>query len=229
MALTITASDSTEFELPPAGATAARCCAVIDLGTQESTYQGETKTQPKILLTFELAELRSDGTPHRVSRRMTASLHKKAQLRAFLEQWRGRAFTDEELRAFNVGKLLNAPCLLNLVHIERAGKQYANILSVSPVPKGMTAPELQDAPVLFDLAAPDWNVFAGLSSRMQETISASPEYQSASAPKSVSLSAPAASRPAPAAPAPATPAPAAATAYAPAGAGFADFDDDIPF
>ncbi|MCK2087971.1 hypothetical protein MXC99_07240, partial [Thauera aromatica] len=129
-------------------------------------------------------------------------------------------------------KLLNAPCLLNLVHIERAGKQYANILSVSPVPKGMTAPELQDAPVLFDLAAPDWNVFAGLSSRMQETISASPEYQSASAPKSVSLSAPAASRPAPAAPAapaPATPAPAAATAYAPAGAGFADFDDDIPF
>ncbi len=155
MALTITATDSTEFELPPAGATAARCAAVIDLGSQQSIYQGETKTQAKILLTFELAELRSDGTPHRVSRRMTASLHKKAQLRAFLEQWRGRAFTDEELRAFNVGKLLKAPCLLNLVHIERAGKQYANILSVSPVPKGMTAPALVDAPVLFDLSAPD--------------------------------------------------------------------------
>ncbi|AVR89767.1 phage replication initiation protein, NGO0469 family [Thauera aromatica] len=231
MALTITATDSTEFELPPAGATAARCCAVIDLGSQESTYQGETKTQPKILLTFELAELRSDGTPHRVSRRMTASLHKKAQLRAFLEQWRGRAFTDEELRAFNVGKLLNAPCMLNLVHIERAGKQYANILSVSPVPKGMSAPELADAAVLFDLSAPDWNVFAGLSSRLQETISASPEYQAASAPKSVSLPAPVASRPAPAPalsaqpPAPAAP----AQTYAPAGAGFADFEDDIPF
>ncbi len=223
MALTITATDSTEFELPPSGATAARCCAVIDLGTQESTYQGETKTQAKILLTFELAELRSDGTPHRVSRRMTASLHKKAQLRAFLEQWRGRAFTDEELRAFNVGKLLKAPCLLNLVHIERAGKQYANILSVSPVPKGMTAPELVDAPVLFDLSAPDWQVFAGLSSRMQETIGASPEYRAANPPKSVTVAAPAAPNASP----PTVSAP--AQTYAPAGAGFAGFDDDIPF
>lgn len=229
MALTITATDSTEFELPPAGATAARCCAVIDLGSQQSTYQGETKAQAKILLTFELAELRSDGTPHRVSRRMTASLHKKAQLRAFLEQWRGRAFTDEELRAFNVGKLLNAPCLLNLVHIERAGKQYANILSVSPVPRGMTAPELSEKPLLFDLSAPDWQVFAGLSSRMQETIAASPEYQAANPPASVSVATapPDAQRPAPS--------PAAAprlhehARVSAAAGGFGDFDDDIPF
>lgn len=177
-----------------------------------------------MLLTFELAELRTDGTPHRVSRRMTASLHKKAQLRAFLEQWRGRAFTDDEQRAFNVGKLLNAPCLLNLVHIERAGKQYANILSVSPVPKGMSAPELSEKPVIFDLAAPDWQAYAGLSSRMQETISASPEYQAAKAPASVRLSAPAPTAPRPAP----SPAPAVQT-YAPAGEGFADFEDDIPF
>lgn len=224
MALTISHSDSTDFELPPAGATAARCCAVIDLGTQETTYQGEAKSSAKLLLTFELAEQRSDGTPHRVSRRMTASLHKKAQLRAFLEQWRGRAFTDDELRAFNVGKLLGAPCLLNLVHVERAGKQYANILSVSPVPKGMTAPDLHEPAVLFDLAAPDWQVFAGLGSRLQDTIAASPEYraQAASAPKSVSVQQPA-SAPAP------SPAPATEPAPAPAGGGFGDFDDDIPF
>ncbi|MCL4759844.1 MAG: hypothetical protein KJZ96_16025 [Rhodocyclaceae bacterium] len=218
MALVIAHTDSPEFELPPAGATAARCCAVIDLGTQESTYQGETKAQAKLLLSFELAETRSDGTPHRVSRRMTASLHKKAQLRAFLEQWRGRPFTDEDLRAFNVGKLLGAPCLLNLVHVERAGKQYANILSVSPLPRGMSAPELREAPTLFDLSAPDWRIFGELSSRLQETISASPEYQAQAArmPKSVSMTAPVPARP----PAPAP---------APAAGGFGDFDDDIPY
>lgn len=218
MALTIAHTDSPEFELPPAGATAARCCAVIDLGTQQGTYQGETKAQAKLLLSFELTETRSDGTPHRVSRRMTASLHKKAQLRAFLEQWRGRPFTDEDLRAFNVGKLLGGAALLNLVHVERAGKQYANILSVSPVPKGMSAPELREAPTLFDLSAPDWQVFAGLSSRLQETISASPEYQAQAArmPKSVSMTAPVPARP----PAPAP---------APAAGGFGDFDDDIPY
>lgn len=219
MALTLSDTGAGEFELPPAGATAARCCAVIDLGTQESTYQGEVKHQPKILLTFELAEQRSDGTPHRVSRRMTASLHKKAQLRAFLEQWRGRAFTDDELRAFNVGKLLNAPCLLNLVHVERDGKQYANILSVSPMPRGMPTPDPVQEPVLFDLATPDWPTFAGLSARLQTTIAASPEYAASNPPKSIPLTA--------AAPAQAAPAP--APAAAPAGAGFGDFDDDIPF
>lgn len=216
MALTIAHTDSPEFELPPAGATAARCCAVIDLGTQKASYQGESKAQAKLLLSFELAETRSDGTPHRVSRRMTASLHKKAQLRAFLEQWRGRPFTDEDLRAFNVGKLLGAQGLLNLAHVERAGKQYANILSVSPVPKGMSAPELREAPALFDLSAPDWRIFGELSSRLQETISASPEYQAARMPKSVSMTAPVPARP----PAPAP---------APAAGGFGDFDDDIPY
>lgn len=186
MALTIQASTET-FELPPAGATAARCCAVIDLGTQESTYQGEVKHSPKVLLTFELAETRSDGTAHRVSRRMTTSLHPKAQLRAFLEQWRGRAFTEDELAAFNVAKLAGAPCLLNLAHVERNGKQYANILSVSPVPKGMTAPGLQNAPTVFDMSAPDWQAFAGLSSRMQETISTSPEYKVLKKPAAVGM------------------------------------------
>lgn len=227
MSLTITQT-AAEFELPPAGATAARCAAVIDLGSQESTYQGETKRSPKVLLTFELAELRTDGTPHRVSRRLTASLHPKAQLRAFLEQWRGRAFTDEELRAFNVGKLLGAPCLLNLVHVERAGKQYANILSVSPVPKGMTAPDPVEPPVLFDLSAPDWQAFAGMGARLQETIAASPEYQSANPPASISIAPqtpPAAAQAPQAAPARPTPAPAPQPAADP----FAGFDDDIPF
>lgn len=225
MALTISQNDTTEFELAPAGATAARCAAVIDLGTQESTFQGETKRQQKILLTFELAELRSDGTPHRVSRRMTASLHKKAQLRAFLEQWRGRAFTDEELRAFNVGKLLGAPCLLNLVHVERAGKTYVNILSISPLPRGMAAPEPVAAPALFDLAAPDWQVFAGLSARLQDVIAAAPEYAAANPPKSIALPP---QEPEAAAPR-TTPAPAPAATPAPASAGWGNFDDDIPF
>lgn len=175
--LTVSAESSGSFELPPAGPVAARCCLVADLGSQESTFEGKTKLQRKILLSWELAELRTDGSPFRVSRRFGLSLHENSGLRAFLQQWRGRPFTDEELTGFNLAKLAGAPCLLNLAHVSRGGKDYANILSVSPLPKGMTAPDLSAAPVTFDIdAANAPDVIETLSENLQATIAASPEW-----------------------------------------------------
>ena len=58
--LTVSENTTASFELPPAGPTAARCCRLIDLGSQQSEFNGEKKMQRKILLTWELAE-----TPHR--------------------------------------------------------------------------------------------------------------------------------------------------------------------
>jgi hypothetical protein len=40
--------------------------------------------------------------------------------------------------------LLGEACLLNVVHTEKGGNTYANIQGASPLPKGMTAPELVD-------------------------------------------------------------------------------------
>lgn len=178
MALTVSAESSPSFELPPAGAVAARCNRVIDLGSQESTFEGKTTLKRKILLSWELAELRADGSPFQISRRFGLSLHENATLRAFLQAWRGRPFTDEELQGFDLRKLINAPCLLNIGHTSRNGKDYANILSISPLPKGMAAPELVAPAVLFDIDdpdAPDW--LATLSEGLQATITASPEWQ----------------------------------------------------
>jgi hypothetical protein len=178
MSLTVSTENTGTFELPPAGAVAARCCRLIDLGSQESTFEGKTSLKRKVLLSWELAELRSDGTPFQISRRFGLSLHENAALRAFLQAWRGRPFTDEELAGFDLRKLINAPCLLNIAHTSRNGKDYANILSVSPLPRGMTAPELAAPAVLFDIdeaGAPD--VLAELSEGLQATITASPEWK----------------------------------------------------
>ena len=98
---------------------AARCCRLIDLGSQESEFQGEKKLQRKILISWELSELRTDGSPFQISRRFGLSLHEKTALRAFLQAWRGRPFSDAELAGFDLRKLLNAPCLLNVVHTNR--------------------------------------------------------------------------------------------------------------
>jgi len=83
--LTIAENSTATFELPPSGPQPARCSRLVDLGTQQSDFNGETKSARKLLLTWRLAELRSDGEPFTVSRRFTASLHKKSALRAF---WR---------------------------------------------------------------------------------------------------------------------------------------------
>ena len=46
------------FEPPPAGTHRAICYRVIDLGTQQSEYQGQTKHQRKIMLSWELVDER---------------------------------------------------------------------------------------------------------------------------------------------------------------------------
>lgn len=177
MSLTLTET-ATTFELPPAGPQAARCSRLIDLGTQTSDYQGEARSARKVLLTWELAEERSDGTPHTVSRRFTASLHEKSALRAFLKSWRGRDFTPEELSAFDLRRLLNAPALLNLVHTERNGREYADIASISPIPKGMQPPPPVAQPVLFDLSDPATHGALGsLSEKLAQQIEAAPEWR----------------------------------------------------
>lgn len=175
--LTVSAESSGSFELPPAGPVAARCCRLVDLGSQKGEFQGKATLKRKLLVSWELAELRADGTPFQISRRFTLSLDEKASLRQFLQAWRGRPFSDEELSGFDLRKLLSAPAMLNIGHTNRNGKDYANILSVSPLPKGMSAPDLAAAPVTFDIdAANAPDLLETLSENLQATIAASPEW-----------------------------------------------------
>ena len=101
------------------------------------------------------------------------------------------------------------------------------------LPKGFAAAPGAEPLVSFDLDAPDWQAFAGLSSRLQAQIAEAPEFAKANPPKTVQLAAAGQAPAAPAAPAAApAPTPAPAPAAPPAGAagsGFDDMDDDIPF
>src|SRR5688572_23018431 len=85
-----------------------------------------------------------NGKPFLVRRRYTCSLHEKAALRGDLESWRGRAFTDQELQAFDLESLLGVNCLLNILHECRNGSTYANVSSIMRLPKGMPAPTARD-------------------------------------------------------------------------------------
>lgn len=178
MALTI-AENGTDYTPAPAGSYTARCCALLDMGTQTSVWEGETKTAHKVLMSFEISDndtRRADGSAHVVSKRFTASLHPKSGLRKFLESWRGRPFSREELRGFDLKNVLGQACMVGVVHDAKGDRTYANLGSVMKLPRGMAPGTSEIEPVAFDLSAPDWQVFAGLGSRLQAQIAESPEY-----------------------------------------------------
>ena len=176
--MSLSVSDTgSSFELPPAGVHTARCFRLIDLGTQESNWQGQTKRQAKVSLAWELLsdDRMADGRPFIITRRLTASLGEKATLRALLQSWRGRAFTPEELKGFSLTSIVGAYCLANIVHESKDGSTFANLASLMPLPKGMDKPGPVNPNLVFDLSDPLNDAWERLSEKMKEVILASPE------------------------------------------------------
>jgi len=71
-----------------------------------------------------------------------ATLGEKSTLRAFVESWRGRAFTPEELEGFDLEKLVGAPAYIQVVQVKKGENVYANVKSIMRLPKGMAAPAI---------------------------------------------------------------------------------------
>lgn len=187
------ASDSGggDFKRVPAGVFAARCFSVIDLGTQVVEYQGEVKHQRKVQLGWELygedetgASLTTDdGEPMSISKRYTLSLSEKSKLRPDLEAWRGRPFTDEELKGFDLHNLLGAPCFLNITHSEKNNKTYSNIASITPLPKQMreAIPHQHNKNRIYTITDGKNEVYESLYDKLKETIDKAVEWQGVTA------------------------------------------------
>jgi CO dehydrogenase/acetyl-CoA synthase delta subunit len=186
-----TASDAGggNFKRVPAGAFIGRCFSLIDLGTQESNGQYGMKMQHKIRIGFELfgedeegqpltVEVNGETLPMTISKSYTVSLHEKASLRKDLAAWRGKDFSEEEAKAFDVSKLLGAYGMVNVTTSESNGKTYSNIAGLTPLPSALrkVKPEPVLPDVVFDLDKPDMKVFAVFHEKLQEAIKKSPEW-----------------------------------------------------
>lgn len=164
----IIASDKggSDFEPIPAGSHQAVCYGVVDLGTQMSNNP-QFKDARKVAILWELPQERGDfkdkkdptklvNLPRAISCIYTLSLGDKANLRKMLESWRAKAFNADELRGFDISKLIGANCMLSVVHKagtgKNAGRTYANVAGVSSLPKGMKKAPLENPRLLFSLA-----------------------------------------------------------------------------
>lgn len=129
--------ESSSFTPPPEGQFLAVCVDVVDLGEMKSEWQGKMSMKHKCRVVFELSEKREDGSCYRVSRMFTASLSEKANLRAFLQSWRGKPFTREELAGFDTEVLVGINAIVQIVHAERGDRVYANIDTIMKPMRGM--------------------------------------------------------------------------------------------
>ena len=172
------------FERCPEGNHLAVCYEVIDLGTQETTWEGETKRQRKIWIGWETtSEQMEDGRPFVIGRRYTFSSHEKSTLRKDLESWRGKKFTDEEIAKFDIKSLIGCACFLNVVHSTKGDRTYANITTVAALPKGTATPELVNPKtyVSLDLSEYQPEMMNLISERMAKVVKSSPEWKNANA------------------------------------------------
>ena len=179
MSLFVNSNPGASFEPIPAGVHAAICCTLVDLGTQyNETFKNSSR---KVLIGWEIPdetyEYDGEVKPRTITQKYTASLNEKSNLRKDLAAWRGRDFTQDELARFDLRNIVGKACLLNIIHREQNGTVYANIASITPMPRGMAAVELSAAPLVFDLDnATDQDIDL-LPKRYAEIIRESEEYK----------------------------------------------------
>lgn len=172
----------TDFELPPAGTHIGVCYRVIDLGTQDTSFNGQAKRQHKVLVSWELPdEKMTDGRPFAISQRYTWSMSDKATLRKHLESWRGKAFADSDFgpSGFNIKSIIGVGCVLTIMHTEKNDRRYANIAAIGKLMKGQKAPPPVNEALYMWLAPGLWSpeLFHRLGEGLQRVIMQSPEYR----------------------------------------------------
>lgn len=176
--------EGSQFENAPAGSHLARCYALIDLGTQVHSWQGETRTQRDVRLSFELPYAPMKGTynaevkgkPFSVHLTVKQSLHPKSTLRRYLEGWRGKKFDAQSVEEFNPKNLIGLPCRLSLIE----NGDYVNIDGIAPATKdeAKAMPKLINPSVFFALDEDfSHDVFKQLHEKTREKIAQSPEYR----------------------------------------------------
>jgi len=142
-------TSGTVRELIPAGNYIARCYSMIEVGTVTEFVMGKQTILKKVRIGWELpTELKvfredKGEQPLAISKEYTLSMHEKSNLRKDLKSWRGKDFTEDEAKCFDITKLVGAACMLNIIHrpkVSDPSSFYEQIAGITAMPKGMKAP-----------------------------------------------------------------------------------------
>jgi hypothetical protein len=167
------ATGNDDFKRAPVGTHVGVCNMIADVGIQPGGMYGPKQ---KVYFRFELPNERIEYTkdgktvegPITIGTYHTASMNKKALMRAMLENWRGAKFTDEQASDFDIRNVLGKACLINVVEDTKDGKTYSNIANVMPLPKGTPVHQAEN-PLLY-YGSDDESQFTKLPEWLQKKI-----------------------------------------------------------
>jgi len=181
MGLKAPSGNNTSRAIAPEGAFVARCYQIVDLGTTMQTGQFPGKKR-KVQFIFELpTELhefeRGDGLKPFYARSIyNLSMNEKAVLRRDIESWAGKKMSNEIAENFDIFTLLGKPCMVNITHVTKGDATYANIIGMSPVPKGLVCPPAFNSALCYNTEEHDEDVFNQLPEFIQDKIKMSDEW-----------------------------------------------------
>lgn len=168
--------------LIPAELHQAVCYAVYDIGSHHNEKFDKTTHQcvilweiPGVRLEIEKEGCKVD-VPRIMSKKYTISLGERANLRKDLKAWRGRDFTPEELKAFDLKNLLGVNCMIQVVHNSKDGKTYSNIGALIPLIKGFPSKK-PEAEVQFFSMGESLEIPSYTPKWIKEIIESSNEYK----------------------------------------------------
>ena len=151
MGITASSSGGGEFEAVPVGTHRAICYKLADAGTREEKFKDEdAKKRHTIFIFFELPDLRtSKDQPFSIFKQYTLSLNENSALHKDLKSWRGKSFTEAELKSFDMANILGVSCDLEVEHTLTGGR--AKITSIFKPDGGAKKVATVNDQVMFDL------------------------------------------------------------------------------
>jgi hypothetical protein len=149
MAIIASGGGGGDFEQVPTGTHNAVCYKLVDAGTSLNDFQGEISKKHNVFIFWELPELRmADDRPMSINCQYTLSLNERAKLRQHLQAWRNKAFTEEELKSFDLTKILGTTCKVD-VGVTSGGN--AKVVGVFCADGGAKKAATVNDQVVFDL------------------------------------------------------------------------------
>lgn len=178
----IIVSTTQEFEPLAEDFYNARCFAVVDVGVVDYFESKKELIYFGFEFPTEMVMLGKSLEPKILwTQSYTATLDKRSNLRRMLETWRGKAFTQEELKGFHLQNVLGAPCYVNVIQVPgKDGSVRNRIAGLAKLPKGVKVDEIneefifntlskeEDFSRLDSLKIPNW---------MKEQIKTTDEYK----------------------------------------------------
>ena len=175
-----------EYSPVPAGNHIGRIYSVIHIGTTLEDTPWGAKERNKVRITWELPNERKEfkegegEKPYSISGTYTLNFGEKANLRKVVEGIFGRQIYDEEAAQFDVELLVGQTAMVNVIHTTKGDKTYANINTVTPIPKGMTVPEPVNKPFVMNYTDKwDEEAFEKLPDFLKDQMRKTDEYRRA--------------------------------------------------